>query len=300
MKNKPELIQAVLQLRRAGVSYPVITEIVNRDFETDKTPNAIEHIWRRHGDRNSSRLPTRMERRYGRYVPIELEDPRVLIIPDLHMPFMVQDFIDFLCRVRDTIKPNLIFGIGDAFDHHAISFWDNAPNADSSFNEYEKAKKQADVLYSEFPDVLWTVGNHDDRHLKMAAKRGIADVYMRDINEVFEMPSTWVWHKHYVLNGDTLVEHGTNSGLKATYDRAWGTSKNVIQGHTHSYGGVLYMNDEFTQRWALNVGCGIDVASYAAAYAESFKYKPTLGCGILINDIPQFIPYNGRYLHNTL
>jgi hypothetical protein len=297
MENLPELIQAVLSLRRCDLRYDVIAQAVNEQFNLGgnraKTPEAIRHIWRKHGDRVAASVPFKMERRYGRNVPIDIKDPRVLIIPDLHMPFMVPNFIDFLCRVRDKYKLTRVFGIGDAFDHHAVSFWDNAPGADDALNEYHKAVGQAGALVSEFPNILWTVGNHDDRHLKLGARAGIPDIYMRDINDIFEMPDTWIWHKSYILNGTVLIEHGSSSGRNATFDRALVTSKNVIQGHTHSYGGVQYINDGFNVRWALNVGCGMDNDSYAALYAEHHKFKPTLGCGILIEDIPHFIPYNG-------
>lgn len=295
-QNSPALIQDVLTLRRAEVPYKHIASVVNEKYNLEgddvKSEEAVRHIWREHGDKVAKKVPFRMSGRFGVNVPLEMEE-NFLVIPDLHMPFMLKGFIDFLLRTQKKYALEKVFGIGDAFDHHAISFWDNAPGAEDALNEYTKAKEQANLLAEAFPSVKWVLGNHDLRYLRIAHRQGIPDVYLRDVNEIFEMPETWVWHTSYVINGNILIEHGDGSGPRTTYDRAWGTSKNVIQGHTHNYGGVLYMNDGFNRRWALNVGCGVDEYSYGMTYSLHRKYKATLGCGVVLEGVPYFVPYDG-------
>jgi hypothetical protein len=34
--------------------------------------------------------------------------------------------------------------------------------------------------------------------------------------------------------------------------------------------------------FGLNVGCGIDIDSYAMEYGRPFSKRPTLGCGVVI------------------
>ena len=42
----------------------------------------------------------------------------------------------------------------------------------------------------------------------------------------------------------------------------------------------------------MNVGCGLDTTSYAASYGKHFPKKPTIGCGVVLDEgrIGIFIP----------
>ena len=43
--------------------------------------------------------------------------------------------------------------------------------------------------------------------------------------------------------------------------------------------------------FGLNVGCGIDIDRYAFAYAQDFKIRPGLGCGVVVDSgEAHFIP----------
>jgi hypothetical protein len=45
--------------------------------------------------------------------------------------------------------------------------------------------------------------------------------------------------------------------------------------------------------WAANSGCLIDVEAYVFNYGKESRFKPTLGCSVVIDDgrTPIFIPY---------
>ena len=225
-------------------------------------------------------------------VPVNV-DGNYMTIGDTHLPFVEPGYLPFLKKVYCDYQIENVFHIGDKVDQYALSFFDKSPEADSAYSELMKAKEIAYEYYDAFENVHMCAGNHDVRYLRQAVKSGLPEAFIKTLEEVLDMPDTWQINHSYIVNDDTLIEHGTSTGVKATYDRAMMTSMNVIQGHTHNYGGVTYINDGFNQRWALNVGCGIDVSSYAAKYARNFKYKPTLGCGVIVDGIPMFIPFTG-------
>lgn len=295
--NHPEVIKYVLNryhLREAGViscTNGDIAKEVNATFGvTHHTEDSVRGIFRRHSSKIEETVSVSRPR-YGSFVPLELDEPNVLIIPDLHIPFMEKGFLAFLKEAQEFYESDTVICIGDVVDQCALSFFDKNPNGMSAGNELEKTRQGLKQLVSLFPNVYVTIGNHDNRHLRSAMKAGIPPQYMKDFLEVFDVPDTWKWNHSYILNGETLVEHGSEGGLMATYGRAWGTGLNVIQGHTHAYGGVLYMNDGLKSRWAMNVGCGIDINAYAFDYAATKRNKPTLGCGILTGNVPLFLPY---------
>ena len=60
--------------------------------------------------------------------------------------------------------------------------------------------------------------------------------------------------------------------------------QSTVIGHVHSWGGVQYTSGPKDTIFGMNVGCGIDETSYAMAYSKPFRYRPTLGCGVVLGD----------------
>lgn len=293
--NTKELINDVLKLRNSGNFTDMqIANVVNATHGTEHSSESVRAIWRRHNDKKDITPSYELDKVSGwKYnVPIETEG-NVLIIGDTHAPFTEKGYLDFLKDVYNGFNVNTVIHIGDLVDEYSLSFFDKDPDGDGASSELHKAVEFLQIMADVFPKMYVTVGNHDVRYLKLALKSGLPKAYLRSLEEVLHIPDEWVFNHSYVLNENILVEHGTGSGPTATIDRAWGTSMNVIQGHTHCYGGVSYRNCGFNTRWALNVGCGLDTTSYAAKYAIANKYKPTLGCGVIVNNVPMFIPYYG-------
>jgi hypothetical protein len=60
---------------------------------------------------------------------------------------------------------------------------------------------------------------------------------------------------------------------------------------------VNYIANKTDTIFALNTGALIDFSQYAFEYARFAKHRPTLGCGIVINEHEAyFIPMTGKYL----
>ena len=55
----------------------------------------------------------------------------------------------------------------------------------------------------------------------------------------------------------------------------------TVQGHIHTQAYTEWQVGKNFKVFGMQVGCGIDSKSYAAAYAKNFK-KQAIGCGVVI------------------
>ena len=55
----------------------------------------------------------------------------------------------------------------------------------------------------------------------------------------------------------------------------------TVQGHIHTQAYTEWMVGKNFKVFGMQVGCGVDSTSYAAAYAKNFK-KQAIGCGVVI------------------
>lgn len=294
--NDSKLIEDVVKMKgESNRTWSQIAEVINRVYNTAHTGDSVRAVWRRRilNGRKIDEVPSlpQVKSRYGTFVPLQLNPVNVLIVPDLHIPFVAPGYFNFLQNVRDKYNLSTVICIGDIVDQYALSTFEKSPASLSADNELLISKKMLQQLVKLFPEMHVCIGNHDNRHLRAAKKAGLPEAYIRDFLEIFDLPDNYNWHWSFIINNDIVVEHGTASGVLATYQRAWALSKNVIQGHTHAYGGVIYMNDGLTSRWAMNVGCGVDSTQYAFHYALDRQFQSTLGCGILLDGVPHFIPF---------
>lgn len=51
-----------------------------------------------------------------------MDNSRILVIPDLHMPYMHMDSLDFLNKLKHTLNPTRVICLGDELDYHAMQF----------------------------------------------------------------------------------------------------------------------------------------------------------------------------------
>lgn len=209
---------------------------------------------------------------------------RLGIIGDIHEPFchpMYQRFIQDTFEAWGVTKTHFI---GDIVDGHALGFWDHNPNGMSAGNEHEKAYEGVQSWYNLFPNSTVSIGNHDERHFRVARKAGIPDNYVKGYKIVWGTPK-WDWQLSHKYD-DTLLEHGTGtSGKDGAINRAIEKRCNLIIGHIHSYAGVKFHTSDYSRIFGMNVGCGIDIDGYAFDYGKPFAIRPVLGCGILIDNV---------------
>jgi hypothetical protein len=228
-------------------------------------------------------------------VEYDIDTSRILLIPDIHAPYHHPKTLSFLKRIRDKYKPTLIINMGDETDGHAISFHDSDPDLQSAGRELECARKFITSLHSIFPQMMICHSNHGSLIFRRAKAHGIPAAMVKTYREIL-FPNTggeqWSWHEEIRLrlpNGEDLVcmhEAGGNLLSAAAHEHA-----SLAIGHLHGKFGVQYAtNSSGKSYFAVNTGCLIDSKSMAFAYGKNFKLKPTLGCVIIEDSIPNLIP----------
>lgn len=216
-----------------------------------------------------------------------------LCISDLQAPFEHQDALSFVQHVKSTFFPGIdpfIVNMGDEVDQHTLGRWTANPNGMSAKAEMDEAKLRLKAWYAAFPKTFVCISNHTYRVYKRAADLGIPDAFMRTIGEAYEAPAGWRWRDKWI-HDNICFEHGEMvSGQLAAIRAATQNRMSTVIGHQHANGGVIYAASHHDVIFGMNTGCLIDVEQYAFDYGKTLRNKPTLGCGIIKNGIPYFIP----------
>jgi predicted phosphodiesterase len=215
---------------------------------------------------------------------------RVGIVGDIHAPFVHPMYLRFCQDVFASWQVDRVVLIGDIVDSHALSFWEHDPNGRSAEDEAQDASPIVAKWHDTFPGERVCIGNHDERHYRVARKAGLPDRYLRGYAEVWGTDS-WRWDYSHEIDKVKYL-HGTGlSGKDAAYNHAVESRQSVGMGHIHTSGGVKVHTNSSSRIFGLAVGCGIDCPAYAFAYGRPFAKRPTLGCGIVIDgDLAVFEP----------
>lgn len=207
---------------------------------------------------------------------------RVGIIGDAHEPFTHPMYRPFCVDTFEQWGVDEVVNIGDMVDAHAWSFWEQDANGLSAESEAALASVAIAEWVESFPSVRVCIGNHCERHFRMAAKAGLPRRFIRDHAEVWGTPN-WKWEYDHIID-DVFYTHGTGtSGKDAAINAAIQRRMSLVMGHTHTYAGVKYHCNPTSRIFGMNVGCGIDLRAYAFEYGKNFPVRPVLGCGIVID-----------------
>jgi hypothetical protein len=215
---------------------------------------------------------------------------RVLVIPDLQCPFEHKDALRFLKAVSKKYKTQQVVCIGDEADFHAISDYDHDPDGMSAGDELKKALKHLGQFYKAFPKVRVCTSNHTARPFRKAFRFGLPSAFLRSYSEFLQAPKGWVWSESFVIDG-VRFEHGEGySGQQGALKAAQANGKSTVIGHIHAHAGIQYSATPEQLYFGMNVGCLINRHAYAFAYGKYSVSKPILGCGVLIDGVPHFVP----------
>jgi hypothetical protein len=221
---------------------------------------------------------------------------RVLVIPDLQVPYQHRDAMAFVQTVGESVNPTKVVCVGDEVDQMALSRFDPDPDGDGPGVELQHAIRGLAPWYEAFPEVDVCTSNHTERVYKRAFRAGIPEAYLRPVREWLNAPAGWNWENHYIIEG-VKYEHGdAQGGMYAARHLAVRNRRSTVIGHHHSHGSVVYIANDDELIFGLNVGCLIDVDAIAFKYGKHSAFKPVLGCGVVLQGVPYFIPMllNGR------
>jgi hypothetical protein len=223
----------------------------------------------------------------------------VVVIPDLQVPFEHLDALKFVKEVHEVVCATKVVCIGDEVDQMALSRFDPDPEADGAGPELRKAIKRMRKWYEAFPEVKVATSNHTGRIQRSAFHAGIPEAYLKPVAEWMEAPEGWEWHDAIEIDG-VRYEHGdAQGGMYAARNLAIRNRQSTVIGHHHSHGAVFYVANNHECIFGMNVGCLVDNDSIAFKYGRMSAFKPTLGCGVVIQGVPYFVPMltkkNGRW-----
>lgn len=222
-----------------------------------------------------------------------MKSETVLVISDLQVPFQHKDAYAFLEEVKFQYEPTRVVCIGDEIDFHALSDYDPDPDGFSAGHELQRAIDNLAPLYKLFPVVKSCISNHTLRPFRRAYKCGIPRALMRNYGEFLQAPKGWQWANYWIIDG-VRYEHGHELGggygKTTTANAALKNGRSTVFGHFHANAGIHFTSTPEDLVFGFNVGCLIDFKSYAFAYAKGAKSRPILGCGIVDEGVPTFVP----------
>lgn len=215
---------------------------------------------------------------------------RVLVIPDLHAPYQHPKALRFLARVQSIYRCNAAVCIGDEIDAHAWSRHEKHPDALGAADELRVARHTLAGLAVLCPRLLVCDSNHTVRHLTASARGGVPSAACRTIAEMLGDPKGWRRARTHCIDGVTYT-HGEGLSAATGLRKALQTyASPVVFGHVHSLAGILHSRTPSVASWAMAVGCLIDDSLPVFSYASHHLTRAVLGCGVVLNGVPQWIP----------
>lgn len=214
----------------------------------------------------------------------------ILVIGDLHAPYMHVDATRFLAAIKAKYRPTEILFMGDERDGHSDSYHEKSPELPASGDELKAAIKQLAGLYKMFPKAAILESNHGSLFYRKARTAGIPGVVLKEYRDVLQAPKQWIWKYDHILKtplGDVYCHHG-KSGAYERLSKNMGMS--AIQGHFHNKFYVCYWSSPNGLYFDANAGCLVDNHSRAMAYGKNNLQKPIIGCMVIVEGIPQLIP----------
>lgn len=218
---------------------------------------------------------------------------RVLILPDLHAPWVDWKAVNQAFKWAKKHKPDLVVQLGDLTDQKIWSRWTKDVDDYSPSQEFKEAEKVLKKLHKMFPKMVILRGNHDERVAKKAIEAGIPGEMFKDLAEVFTYKG-WKWKARgevftiQTKRGPVSFFHGDEfGGTPAQKSRNLGHS--IICGHTHK-ATITFTKTINGHFFGADMGCLMDVESKAALYAQANPIGASVGFGVLYEGIPYFHP----------
>lgn len=223
-----------------------------------------------------------------------MDNSRILVIPDLHLPHCHIDSLDFLHKLKKTLNPTRIICLGDELDFGTMSFHDSDPDLDSAGRELALALGYIDTLHELFPKMDLLHSNHGSMAYRRAKHAGMPRHLIKSYNDVLGVPiDDWRWHESLILelpNGNKCkFVHSGGANILST-GQQFGMS--LVGGHHHSLFELRYWTAGHGLHFAVTSGCLIDDKSLAFSYNKLQAKRPIIGVTFIENSIPYLIPMN--------
>jgi hypothetical protein len=215
---------------------------------------------------------------------------RILVISDTQAPAHHPNTIEFLTKLKKDFQPHHVVHIGDELDLRNLSKYVKDPDLSGPADELEEGLAFMKQLYDLFPRVQVCISNHGARPYLRAIDAGLPSSFIRSYREWMKAPKGWSWH-HQIIIDDIAFIHGEGlSGDGARLKACTLMQRSCVFGHIHSHAGVSWFSNKQKLMFGFNVGCLIDLHSAYFEYNRHQLHRPIIGCGVIDNGVPTFIP----------
>jgi len=115
----------------------------------------------------------------------ENHERRVLVIPDLHAPFIEPGFFEHCKNIYKKYNCNAVHFTGDLLDNSFSSFHEISPDGKSAGDELAMAIEQIKPFWEEWGVATICIGNHDAIISRKLVASGLSQKWLKDFNDVF-------------------------------------------------------------------------------------------------------------------
>ncbi len=225
-----------------------------------------------------------------------------LVISDMQIPFHATGAMGFCSYIRRHYKipDENVLNVGDELDQfHGGMYAKGADYEMTPKQELTAAKEILKEWYATFPKMKLATSNHGLRWIRKASEAEIPSQLLRAYRDIIEAPAGWQWKDEWRIptKHPFRMIHGMGySGKDGARNAAIDAGQSTLIGHLHSYAGIHYIVTQALNIWGFNVGCLIDVESFAYSYGKYNRQKPCLGAGVVFGEgsSPVWIPYQGK------
>ena len=258
-----------------------IQEVLNRivpaftDLGHSKLADVI------HSSGEFTGLSRRQLRRYIGEYRADTYVNNILVVGDLHSPFIIEGYLEFCKHLYTKYNCNRVVFIGDITDQHYHSYHETDPDGLSAGDELYWAKVELENWFKEFPVADILMGNHDLLISRKAKTAGLSDKVLKPYGEILEAPTSWLFHYDDITIDNVIYSHGN---VGNAYKKSKDIRMSLVQGHFHSLAGVDYSVSPKDSLFGVQVGCGIDKDAYAMAYGKPFAKKPVISAAVVLDN----------------
>lgn len=273
---------------------------VRPDDFIEPLPEPMQDYWRKIEEAVNRELTKRGEGVRSVKVKETVDNSRILLISDLHIPYHHKDALAFLQHLKDKHNPTRVICMGDELDKHALSYHDSDPDLSSAGDELRSSLPVIAALKEMFPIMDILDSNHGSLVWRKAKTHGIPRHYIKSYNEVLGVDDGWKWHHDLTVdlpNGQKFYLHHGKSNRVINLSQQMGMS--CAQGHYHEILSISYWGNPNGLHWGLQTGCLIDDESYAFSYNNVNIKRPVIGTALVIDSLPVLEPMvikNGRWV----
>lgn len=222
---------------------------------------------------------------------------KILVIGDMHLPFVNQNALSMVYAFAYKEQPDVIVQVGDLTDQYSASKFARSLNTYTPKAEDELAHQMAVEFWAKLLELVpnakrfQLMGNHDARILKRIVEKfpegeHLIEQAMRQRMTFNAVHTIHDPTEELFING-ILFTHGHYSKLGAHRDY---NQCNVVCGHSHR-GGVNYRSYNGETFWELNAGFIGDPYSKALSYRPQRIHNWTTGIGLIDEYGPRFISF---------